>query len=142
MVVKKIKFTDYNGVEREEDFYFNLNKAEILNLQFSVNGGLYETLKKISMMKDDTQIVKFIQDIILKSYGEKSPDGRQFVKSEELMTNFMQTEAYSELLIELMSDAKKMGEFVRALMPQDVAKNLPDNIEDMDFEDIEKLKEN
>lgn len=139
MVIKKIKFTDYNGVQREEEFYFNLSKAEILNLQFSVEGGLYATLKKISTMKDETKIVNFIQDIILKSYGEKSPDGRRFIKSEELMTNFMQTEAYSELLIELMSDVKKMGEFVKALMPKDIADNIPENVEEMSFDEIEQL---
>lgn len=120
MLVKRIPFTDYNGNTREEDFYFNLNKGEIFNLQFGTEGGLDNAIKKIIQTEDTPKIVKLFQDIILNAYGVKSEDGRRFIKSEELREEFKQTEAYSELLMELVSDEKKAAEFINALMPKDL----------------------
>lgn len=121
MLVKRIKYEDYNGQTREEDFYFNLNKGEIFNLQFGTEGGLNKAIQKIIQTEDTPKIVKIFQDIILNAYGVKSDDGRRFIKSEELSTEFKQTEAYSELLMELVSDEKKAADFINALMPKDLA---------------------
>ncbi len=121
MLVKRIKYTDYNGSTREEDFYFNLNKGEIFNMQFGTEGGLDAAIKKIIDTEDTPKLVKIFQDIILNAYGVKSDDGRRFIKSEELKTEFKQTEAYSELLMELVSDEKKAAEFINALMPKELA---------------------
>lgn len=121
MLVKRINYTDYNGNERSEDFYFNLNKGEIFNLQFGTEGGLDKAIQKIIQTEDTPKIVKIFQDIILNAYGVKSDDGRRFIKSEELSTEFKQTEAYSELLMELVSDEKKAADFINALMPKDLA---------------------
>lgn len=121
MLVKRISYTDYNGNQRSEDFYFNLNKGEIFNLQFGTEGGLDKAIQKIIQTEDTPKIVKIFQDIILNAYGVKSDDGRRFIKSEELSTEFKQTEAYSELLMELVSDEKKAAEFINALMPKDLA---------------------
>ena len=121
MLVKRISYTDYNGNTREEDFYFNLNKGEIFNLQFGTEGGLDKAIQKIIQTEDTPKIVKIFQDIILNAYGVKSDDGRRFIKSEELSTEFKQTEAYSELLMELVSDEKKAADFINALMPKDLA---------------------
>lgn len=121
MLVKRISYTDYNGNTREEDFYFNLNKGEIFNLQFGTEGGLDKAIEKIIQTEDTPKIVKIFQDIILNAYGVKSDDGRRFIKSEELSTEFKQTEAYSELLMELVSDEKKAADFINALMPKDLA---------------------
>lgn len=120
MLVKRISYTDYNGNQRSEDFYFNLNKGEIFNLQFGTEGGLDKAIQKIIRTEDTPKIVKIFQDIILNAYGVKSDDGRRFIKSEELSTEFKQTEAYSELLMELVSDEKKAAEFINALMPKDL----------------------
>ena len=121
MLVKRISYTDYNGNQRSEDFYFNLNKGEIFNLQFGTEGGLDKAIEKIIQTEDTPKIVKIFQDIILNAYGVKSDDGRRFIKSEELSTEFKQTEAYSELLMELVSDEKKAAEFINSLMPKDLA---------------------
>ncbi len=122
MLVKRINYTDYNGNQRSEDFYFNLNKGEIFNLQFGTEGGLDNAIQKIIQTEDTPKIVKIFQDIILNAYGVKSDDGRRFIKSEELSTEFKQTEAYSELLMELVSDEKKAAEFISGLMPAELTK--------------------
>lgn len=121
MLVKRIPYTDYNGNTREEDFYFNLNKGEIFNLQFGTEGGLDKAIQKIIQTEDTPKIVKLFQDIILNAYGVKSDDGIRFIKSEKLREEFKQTEAYSELLMELVSDEKKAADFINALMPKDLA---------------------
>ena len=99
MLKKTINYTDYNGMERKEDFYFNLNKAEVAEMELSTEGGLAEMIQKIVSSKDTPSIVKIFKDLILKAYGEKTPDGKRFVKSKELSDAFAQTEAYSEYLI-------------------------------------------
>lgn len=124
MLKKTIAYTDYNGVERKEDFYFNLNKAEITKMELSHAGGLSEMIKRVVNTGDNAQIVKIFQDLILMAYGEKSDDGKRFVKSKEIADAFSQTEAYSELFMELAFDADKAAEFVNGIIPADVAKQL------------------
>ena len=120
MLKKVIKYVDYNGVEREESFYFNLSKSEIMEMQLGITGGMTEMLNKIIEEKDGKKIVEVFKDIILKSYGEKSPDGKRFVKSKELAEAFSQTEAYSELFIELSTEANSAAAFVNGIMPESI----------------------
>ena len=120
MLKKLIKYTDYNGTERQENFYFNLNKAELMEMETEVTGGMRQLLEDMMEKQDIPKIMKAFKTIILKAYGEKSPDGRRFMKSDELSTAFTQTEAYDELYMELLSDAKKAAEFITALMPEDM----------------------
>ncbi len=122
MLKKTITYTDYNGVTRTEDFYFNLNKAELFQMEFGTEGTFTNVIKKIAQTKDVPTMVSLMKDVILKSYGEKSPDGRRFIKSEELSNNFSQTEAFSELYLELALDDQKASEFLNGLMPADLAK--------------------
>lgn len=117
MLKKTITFTDYNGAERTEDFYFNLSKAEVMEMELSTTGGLAEMINKIVSAQDTPSIVKVFKDIILKAYGEKSPDGRRFIKSEELSEAFSQTEAYSELYMELSTNAEAAAKFVNEILP-------------------------
>lgn len=119
MLKKTINYTDYNGMERKEDFYFNLNKAEVAEMELSTEGGLAEMIQKIVSSKDTPSIVKIFKDLILKAYGEKTPDGKRFVKSKELSDAFAQTEAYSELFMELATDAETASGFVNGIMPTD-----------------------
>ncbi|MBP5703918.1 MAG: hypothetical protein J6X12_04360 [Paludibacteraceae bacterium] len=123
MLKKVIKYTDYNGVEREEPFYFNLSKAELVELEMSVNGGLTEFITRVVATQDQTELIKLFKRFILMAYGEKSDDGKRFIKSEEISANFAATEAYSELFMELMSSTEKMTEFVNALAPAGVSVN-------------------
>lgn len=117
MIKKTINYVDYNGNQRTEDFYFNLTKAEITEMELSIDGGLTATLEKIVESKDSRQIVEMFKKIILKSYGEKSEDGKRFIKNEELTEAFTQTEAFSELFMELALNENAAAEFVNGIMP-------------------------
>lgn len=121
MLKKNIKYVDYDGNDRAEVFYFNLNKAEVIELQLGTVGGLTKTLEKIVQEKDTSRIIEYFKTIILKAYGEKSADGRRFIKSQELRDAFEQTEAYSELFMELASDAKMAAEFINGVLPKEAA---------------------
>lgn len=124
MLKKNIKYTDYNGVERDEDFYFNLSKAEITEMELGTTGGLSEMIQKIIDTKDIPQIVKLVKDIVLKAYGVKSADGKQFIKINDagvpLSRAFSQTEAFSVLYMELATDADAAAKFVNGIMPADM----------------------
>ena len=111
-----ITYTDYNNVTRTEDFFFNLNEAELTALQYGVDGGLKEMLERIVKGNDNKQIMACFHELIAKSYGEKSPDGRRFVKSKELSEAFMQTEAYNELMLRFMTDANYSAEFINDVL--------------------------
>lgn len=124
MLKKTITYTDYNGLERKEDFYFNLSKAEIATMEMSTEGGLAEMITKVVEAKDQVAIIKIFKDLVLSSYGEKSPDGKRFIKSDELSTAFSQTEAYSIIFMELATDADKAAEFVNGIIPTDMSKQL------------------
>lgn len=121
MLKKTITYTDYNGAERTEDFYFNLSKAEIMEMEMSTAGGLAELIQKIVASQDAPAIIKIFKDLILKAYGEKSPDGKRFIKSDENTKAFEQTEAYSNLFMELATDADAAAKFVNGIVPTDAA---------------------
>lgn len=121
MLKKTIKYTDYNGMERTEDFYFNFSKAEIMEMEMSTTGGLAELIQKIVKEQDAPSIMKIFKDLVLKAYGEKSPDGKRFIKSKELSTAFEQTEAYSNLFMKLATDADEAAKFVNGIIPADAA---------------------
>ncbi len=121
MLKKRITYTDYNGIKREEDFYFNLTKAEIMEMEMSTSGGLTELINRVVETQDAPSIIKIFKEIIMKAYGEKSPDGKRFIKSAELSDAFSQTPAYSELFMELASDADAASTFVNGIIPADMA---------------------
>ena len=123
MLKKTIKYTDYDGNEREEDFYFNLSKAEITEMELSKEGGMSEYIKKISATQNGPELIKLFKDIIIKSYGEKSLDGKRFIKNKELTEAFIQTEAYSELFVELASNADEAVKFINGIMPKNMNAN-------------------
>lgn len=120
MLKETIKYTDYNSVEREEDFYFNLTKAELMELEMGTTGGLTELIQKAVQTKDAPTIVKVFKDLILMAYGEKSADGKRFIKSEAIREAFSQTEAFSELFMKLASDDKAAARFVNGIVPADI----------------------
>lgn len=120
MLKKTITYTDYNGTERKEDFYFNLSKAEVMEMEMSTSGGLAQMINKIIETQDSPAIIKIFKDLILKAYGEKSPDGKRFIKSHELSEAFAQTEAYSNLFMELATDADAAAKFVNGITPVEI----------------------
>lgn len=132
MLVKKITFTDYDGTERTEEHCFHLNKAEVLKwLTTSGDYTLDKVLLRLQKERNGKRIVEIFDELIQMSYGKKSLDGRRFEKSKEILDDFVQTEAYSELFCELCYDAKKAAAFVNAILPKDlveeVNKALADN---------------
>ena len=132
MLKKSIKYTDYNGVERNEDFFFNLSKAEIMEMEMGTVGGLNEMIQKIIKTNNTPALVELFKDLILKAHGEKSADGKRFIKSKEISDAFAQTEAYSILFMELATDADAAAKFVNGIVPNDM------NVSD---KEIKKLKE-
>ena len=129
MLKKTITYTDYNGSERTEDFYFNLTETEIMEMfaklhdesEFSdINRGLDEMIKDIIDAKSTSELIATFKELINMAYGKKSPDGRRFIKSEEITLEFTQTEAYSKLFMELAFDADAAANFVNGIIPQKI----------------------
>ena len=118
MVKKTIKYTDYNGKEREEDYYFNLSKVELLEMVMSAEGGLENKIKKIVESDDKAEIVKYFKEIIKKSFGMKSEDGKRFIKNPKDFEEFEQTEAYVNLFMELATNADAGANFINGIIPQ------------------------
>lgn len=127
MLKKTIKYVDYNGVERCEDFYFNLSKAEVTEMQVSEEGGYDQMLQRIVDAQDNKEIFKHFKAIILKAYGVKSQDGKRFIKSEDLSEEFSQTEAFVELIMELASSETAAAEFVNGIIPKPTQQVTPLN---------------
>ncbi len=118
MLKKTITYEDYDGNQRTEDFLFNLTKAEIAEMELSAQGGLVKMLERIVQAQDGKRIVEVMKDLILRAYGEKSADGRRFIKNQELRDSFSQTEAYSMLFMELATDAEAATAFVNGIVPK------------------------
>ena len=124
MLKETITYTDYNGVERTEDFYFNLTQAEIMEMEMGTVGGMAEMITKIVNAQDAPAIIKIFKDLILKAYGERSADGRRFEKKNgTLALNFAETEAFSVLFMKLATDADAAARFVNGIVP--AQKDLP-----------------
>lgn len=118
MIKKTISYTDYDGNERKEDFYFNLSKPELIEMQTSEAGGLEKKIEKITQEQDVAKIIELMKEIIQKSYGVKSDDGKRFIKNQEVLDEFMQSEAYSELFMELATDANAASDFINGILPK------------------------
>lgn len=124
MYNKTVTYKDYKGNTRTEDFYFNLNKAELVELELSTKGGLTVMMDRIIAAQDNATLFKIFKDLVSKSYGVLSDDGRKFVKSQEVLDDFMQTEAYSIIFSELATNAEAAAEFFNNVIPQNLAKEL------------------
>ena len=119
MLKKTVTYTDYNGVERTESFYFNLTKAEIVEMELGVDGGWTARMQNIIDSKDGPTIMREFKKLIMLSYGEKSEDGKRFIKSKELSEKFIQTEAYNTIFMEIVTDSKAAAEFANGILPED-----------------------
>lgn len=124
MLKKTITYTDYDGMDRTEDFWFNLSKTELTKLDAELPGGVLGVLRKIIDKKDRKALVDFIETLILRSYGEKTLDGKRFVKTPEMAEEFMQTPAYDELFMSILSDTDSQTSFINGVIPQSMAKEI------------------
>lgn len=120
MITKQITYTDFNGDKQTDTFYFNLTKAEMIELNMSSEGGIEDTINGVIRSRNNAEIHQMFKRIIGKSYGEKSVDGRYFRKSPEILAAFESTEAYSELIMEMFTDTSALSQFVIGLMPADL----------------------
>lgn len=121
MIKKTVTFTDFDGNKRTEDFYFHLTEQELTEWELSVDGGLSGVLTRIVNSQDTKMLVGIFKDLLVKSYGVKTPDGRGFVKNEEVLNNFTCTQAFSDIYMELATDDKAAAEFVNGVMPAGLA---------------------
>ena len=121
MIKKTITYEDYDGNKRTEDFYFNLSKPELIEMQTSEAGGLEKKIEKITQEQDLKKIIELMKEIIQKSYGVKSDDGKRFIKNQEVLDEFMQSEAYSELFMSLATDANAASDFINGILPKGLA---------------------
>lgn len=120
MIKKSISYTDYNGLARNEDHYFHISQAEMAEMEMSISGGLTAMINRIVSTQDMPELMKLFKDFILKSYGVKSPDGKMFIKIDKdghrLADDFVQTEAYNQLFMELIKDVNKASTFFNEII--------------------------
>lgn len=124
MLKKTITYTDYDGMERTEDFWFNLSKTELTKLDAELPGGFLGVLRKIIDKEDRKALVDFIETLILRSYGEKTLDGKRFVKTPEMAEEFRQTPAYDEVFMSILRDTDSQTSFINGVIPQSMAKEI------------------
>lgn len=117
MLKKTITYTDFNGNERTEDFYFNLTERELTKLELTTPGGFEGMVKRIVNAKSQIQLIELFEQLIKMSYGVKDADGIHFVKNEKVLEEFMSTQAYSDLYMELVTDADKAAAFFNGIVP-------------------------
>lgn len=133
MIKKTIEYVDYNGAKRVEDFYFNLNKAELTEMELTTEGGMSSLIQSIVNTQDVPKLIEIFKKIIIKSYGVKSPDGKRFIKSQEITDSFVQTEAYAELFMLLVTNTEEAFTFINGIMPAslgEISKEDMDNLTD------------
>lgn len=128
MLKKVVTYTDFDGNERTEELHFHLSKSELMEMQFNEAGGLEQKLRSIIQQLNGKEMIKTFKELILNSYGEKSPDGKRFIKNDEIRSAFEQTTAYDELFMELVLDSEKMAAFIKGIMPDDLRSQLDDEI--------------
>lgn len=120
MYKKTINYTDFNGVDRKEDFYFNFMKAELVEMNMSTGGGMKAFIERITNTQDQMELIKLFKELVLKAYGVKSDDGKRFIKNQEIRDAFEQTNAYNELFMMLATNDKEATKFVNGVMPADL----------------------
>lgn len=121
MIKKTITYEDYNGEKVTEDFYFNLTKAELMEMNYQASGGLENYARSLINTRDTSTMMQIYKDILLKSYGVKTPDGKHFMKTEKIRIEFECSPAFSELYTELLVDDKAAAEFFNGVIPKDLA---------------------
>lgn len=128
MIKKTVTYKDFDGNERTEDFYFHLTEQELTEWELSVDGGLSGVLTRIINSKDNKKIIEIFKDLLIRSYGVKTPDGRGFVKNEEVLNDFKYTQAFSDIYMELATDDKAASDFVNGIIPESLMKEASEKV--------------
>lgn len=124
MLKRDISYEDFNGNQCKEEFYFNLSKPELIEMDVEHENGFGSKIKEIMEAKDNKSLIKTFKDIVLLAYGKKSEDGKRFIKSEELKTEFSQSAAYSALFMELATDDNAAVIFLKGILPKDMGSEI------------------
>lgn len=124
MLKKTLTYQDFNGEEVSEDYFFHLSKAELVELELSHKGGLSESLQKIVASEDGKAIIAEFKNIILLAYGQRSEDGKRFIKNQQLREEFESSEAYSTLFMELVLNTDSAIEFINGVVPKDMSEEM------------------
>lgn len=119
MLKKTVTYVDFDGVERTEDFYFNFTEQEVTEMELSTEGGLSSLIKRITDAKSQKELIQLFKKLVLAAYGVKSPDGRKFVKNDEVREDFESTQAFSDIYMELVTDADAASKFFAAVVPRE-----------------------
>lgn len=131
MLEKTITYIDYNGVERTETHYFYLRESELIEMSVSEEGGLDKYIARIRSEQDIKKLFALFKSLILASYGVLSPDGKRFIKNDEVKEEFTQTEAYNQLFVELTTDTSKALDFIQGILPAKLQKEIADKLEEL-----------
>lgn len=126
MIKQIVEFKDYNGEMRKEELYFELSEAEVVEMQFSEKGGIVSYLRKILIEKDNGKTLKYFKELLLTAYGEKSEDGRYFIKTQEVKNHLLYSPAYSILFMKFARDSKAGFEFIKGIMPEGMSSAITD----------------
>lgn len=121
MLKRNVTYEDFNGNTVTDTFYFNLSKAELVEFEYKYENGFASTIESIVEAKDNKSLISIFKDLILEAYGQKSDDGKRFIKNKDLREEFSQTAAYSELFMELAVDDKAASEFIAGIVPKDMS---------------------
>jgi hypothetical protein len=119
-----ITYVDYNGIERTEELYFNLTEQELIDMQLTTAGGYTETVKAIIDAKDQPALIAIFKELLHKAHGKKTPDGRRFIKSQEILDDFIYSPAYSKLYMRLVTDDQYAAKFISGLIPAELAEKV------------------
>lgn len=136
MLRKSVNYTDFDGNNRTEVLYFNISKPELLDYLADKGDNFESYVRKLTETSNLKGIMDLFKEIVVISYGEKSEDGRRFIKSEQMSKEFMQTEAYNTLFEELIADPKNAIAFIKGVIPADLSDKLPDDIEQKVIDDV------
>lgn len=127
MLIKPITYTNFNGEKRTKNFYFNLTRTELAKMELLEKAGMEATIKQMIDTDDRAKIIELFEKIVCGAYGEKSPDGEEFLKSPEIVERFKCHPAYDVLFMELINSSENMANFISAVMPQDLADEVKKN---------------
>ncbi len=137
MVKRKVTYRDFDGEERTDVFYFNLTEAELTEIELEYDGDMSNKLQIMRENRDGRGMFSLITNLILRAYGEKTSDGKRFVKNAEMREAFAASEAYSELLKGLLEDENKLTAFIAAIMPEDIRTKIEENLNEKKAQETE-----
>lgn len=142
MYIKTITYKDYFGNERKEDFYFNLSEAEVMEMELSKDGGFDQYITRIANAQNTPELIKLFKSLILMSYGERSLDGKSFIKKDPetgrpLSEAFEQTAAYPVLFMELATNTEAATEFINKIIPENAAEAIEKAKADGSLEEVQ-----